>query len=200
MKNQTFLKWLFPALIAVSTMGCSTLPLQTDYNPATDARIRVFSMPNHTWLYPGKTCATGEDADRIPAHTGGTKFVVPFVTPNRTVGIPKTANMSEERYNEFIVPAGTPLTIESAWYTTGQLGAEKHPRWATSRICRSRMQTFIPVAGQDYDTTLIVGKYSVERQEMDCEIQVRRLVPVAGGHVEPQIMETDWTYRCRKNK
>lgn len=160
-------------LAAGLLQGCSTQSLQTDYNPATDARIRVFSLPNNTWLYSGKNCFATDDPDRIIAHSGGRDFglvnSLSVLASNRRIGMPQTKDMPFT-YHEFIVPAGKPLIIASSINTQTEARIKKESPTITSTRCGPIGVTFVPQPGQDYDTAFELKGYG-------CEIRVRRLIP-----------------------
>ena len=195
-----FTRRLAMVLMAVFFVtGCSTTPLKEDYNPATDARIRIMSRPNQMYINPGKNCYARKDGDMIAAHMGGRALIVPFIPMNRTVGIPKTDKMTTY-YHEFIVNAGEPLTIKAVDSATAQMGttvavtAGTGHIWRTGKVCADAA-TFIPEAGQDYD---IVLSYDTDEDSPDlCALVLRHLIPKQGDGVEPVVITAERARQCR---
>lgn len=185
---------LLPFFVALLLFGCATQPLQTTYDAATDARIRVFSLPHSTFLYPGATCYSRDDPNLIRAHTGGKNFGMfnAFATlaSNRKIGMPESGKMPFT-YHEYVIPAGKPLTIESSLRTTTSARVNSGVSTRSQTGCGPLGVTFMPEAGKDYETGLVFNW-----NEGICWIAVVELVPASEGKMDRKAVDIDKAHHC----
>jgi hypothetical protein len=140
-------------VVAIASAGCAGKAALTSADPPDGhARIRVFHGPA-VFLFPGKSCFDLRDKHRIRAARGGYSFL----SRNRTLGMPKTADMTWS-FNEYSVTAGEPLTVMMYWgvqssmeYST-PLGMQANVH---GESCGPVAYTFVPESGGDYDTRML---------------------------------------------
>ncbi len=108
------------------------------YEPAREARIRVFHGPS-VYIYLGNVC----DGGRLPvihAAAGGFSYAV----RNRRIGMP-VAEDTPWSFHEYAIPAGKKsVTVRLHWQAQNASG-----RWEG---CGPIHMMFTPEAGQDYET------------------------------------------------
>lgn len=127
--------WFLVGLLA----GCGSTPSSApDYDPATQARIRVFHVGS-VYLILGDICQD-QSPEWVHASAGGFSYLV----PNRTLGMPRTDDMPTFSFHEFAIPAGKTVTIRHFWQVQTASGG-----WLS---CGPTHLSFRPEAGVDYDT------------------------------------------------
>jgi hypothetical protein len=166
--------------VIILLSGCALSPdlqtVQTDYDPKTEARIRVYSL-SRTFLFPGRSCYSANDENIISI-----KEAPLFVTRQRDIGMPKRGGTAT--FHEYVIPANQPLTIVSM--------RGRSRRWlnappsnqasSTSRrtYCGPVAITFIPQPGEDYEaffgTSLGRNRY--------CFIRLQRLTQISETHLK----------------
>ncbi|MCB5183818.1 hypothetical protein LG201_01210 [Methylobacillus gramineus] len=166
------LSLLFRFIMGVTVIvvsGCSTNQV-LDSSPDTGptAQLRVFSLPNNTYLYPGKSCYKLGSAEEILAHSGGKSFgalnALAILGGNKKIGMPETGDMTWS-HHEFYVAANQPLTVV---VSLDQGGQRSDGRFYHSG-CGPIAGYFSPQANHHYDAALIVKH---ER----CYLRMRELV------------------------
>jgi hypothetical protein len=175
--------------------GCSSPP-PGDSRPESGptARIRVFSLPNSTFLHPGKTCFSEDDPSKVAAHSGGKSFgifnVLSVLSANKKIGMPETSDMTWS-HHEFIIPAENPMTISASLNTTTEAGNAQIPRVRTTTRCGPIGVQFTPRLNRDYDTAFLV-------EQDRCFIRVRELLEAEKeGRVVAREIDTKPAYSCR---
>lgn len=134
--SQIFISFLFVMIL----QGCATVPeVPVTYDPATQARIRVFHG-TAAYLYLGDVCDHSAHPV-IHAGVGGFSYFV----ANKKIGMPATDDLPFS-YNEYVIPAGKPITVNMYWQAQKANGAWDY--------CGPFYQMFTPEAGQDYDTLM----------------------------------------------
>lgn len=134
----------FPTFLALGFVailqGCATSSgTQNEFDPATQARIRVFHG-TAAYLYLGDVC-DNDTHQVIHAANGGFSYLA----PNKRIGMPATDDIPFS-YNEYPVPANRPLTVKMYWQAQNASG--------TWESCGPLYTTFTPRPGQDYDTSM----------------------------------------------
>lgn len=144
--------------------SCASTPSEpVSYDPATQARIRVFHA-GRSYITLGHVCEPGKK-ESIHAAAGGYSFMV----PNKVIGIPRTDDMRSFSYHEYVIPAGQTVTVEHYWSDPTSYGP--------GRSCGPYYYAFEPLAGTDYDTSILFkGGFCMG-------IEVRRLVPTDDGKI-----------------
>lgn len=125
------------AILGSLIFGCSSNPEPVPQSAHT-ARIRVFHGVG-TYIYFGDVC-DGNTYPVIHAAAGGFSYLV----PNKKIGMPQTDDMPSFSFHEYAIPAEQLATIKMFWQAQN---ASK--QWQS---CGPIYMTFIPKAGQDYDT------------------------------------------------
>ena len=162
--------WMFlmgTAMLSVS--GCASKQvLDASPEQGPTAQLRVFSLPNNTYLYPGKTCYRPGSPGEILAHSGGKTYgalnALATLGGNKKTGMPETADMTWS-HHEFHVAADQPLTIVVSLERDGQL---TNGRFYHSG-CGPIAGYFSPQPNHFYDVALIA-----ERGQ--CYLRTRELV------------------------
>ncbi|RBA24167.1 hypothetical protein EV677_2243 [Herminiimonas fonticola] len=138
MLSSARLKIAIALLFAMTLAGCATSSsVQTEFDPATQARIRVFHG-TAAYLYLGDVC-DGNTHPVIHAAAGGFSYF----ERNKKIGVPATDDMPFS-YHEYAIPANEPLTVKMYWQAQNASG--------TWERCGPLYTTFTPNAGQNYDT------------------------------------------------
>ncbi|TKK33445.1 hypothetical protein PspCFBP13528_06990 [Pseudomonas sp. CFBP13528] len=167
------MKMLILTAGALLLIGCSydkaTLRNEAEaakYDPATSARIRIYSAPEkHARYIPGKTCEAyynhpenGRLQGDIPTRTYDPKQryilwrnsnVLDMKAEdyqNRVIGIPATAHTEAVKtdrlgYDEFVIPANQPVLVEIDYKTD-------------KGYCYPPTVQFVPQAGKDYEASI----------------------------------------------
>ncbi|MFL9608663.1 hypothetical protein ACKF11_01125 [Methylobacillus sp. Pita2] len=132
------------------------------------AQLRVFSLPNNTYLYPGKSCFQPGSSEEILAHSGGKNYgalnALSVLGGNKKIGMPETEDMTWS-HHEFHVAAGKPLTIVISLERDGQLS---NGRFYHSG-CGPIAGYFYPQPNRNYDAAMII-------ERAQCYLRVRELV------------------------
>jgi hypothetical protein len=111
------MKRIYAGLLFALMCGCASQPVQTNYDPLTQARIRAYKGGT-TYFYPNAACASRNRKDGYAA--------TDFTVPNHIVGMPIPKNAPYDKstfesisetlgyvpFNEYIVAANKALTIE----------------------------------------------------------------------------------------
>lgn len=161
----TFLICLMLCFVAV-LQGCATSSgVQEAFDPAIQARIRVFHG-TAAYLYLGDV-RDNHAHQVIHAANGGFSYLV----PNKRIGMPATDDMPFS-YNEYIVPANKSLTVKMYWQAQNASRTWEH--------CGPLYTTFTPQSGQDYDTFM-------KFDHGVCQgVKVRQLVSDGKGKTVPR--------------
>ena len=172
--------FIFSVIIILS--GCALSPdlqtVQTDYDPKTEARIRVFSI-DRTFLFPGRSCYSANDENMISVYR--THFAT-----IRDIGMPRRVGMIS-RYHEYVIPTNQPLTIVSLLNRSRRwLNAPPSNQVASTSsrtYCGPVAITFIPQPGEDYEAVFGTswGFDSVRRY---CFIRLQRLVQISEDYLQ----------------
>ncbi len=173
------MKHIFAGLLFILMCGCASQPVQTNYDPLTQARIRAYKGGT-TYFYPNAACASRNRKDGF----GATDFTI----PNHIVGmpIPKNAPYSKTTFdsisemlgyvpfNEYIVAANKAITIQAylilpnssqiSGFQGGSVVTIQNPSYFT---CEPVFGTFTPQAGKDYEVYLA---------RPNCEFRMREIV------------------------
>ncbi|MHB0991236.1 MAG: hypothetical protein ACYC3O_05560 [Burkholderiales bacterium] len=195
-----FLAFLTAIVTVVSllTAGCATpvgvIP-PSAYNPTTDARIRVYSVPDHyIWLFPNQTCAQIVD----PSHRGiwflGISTGLDHFLRTKHIGMPEAANDYDAKYNEFVIKAGEPLTLKAQYVEVLTEDPLNHAIFSGGATCGPRFATLIPEPGHDYE--VYSDTYWPERGMNDCNLHVRELKQVAGEVTAVPIGQASGAFQC----
>ncbi|WP_374437846.1 hypothetical protein [Pseudomonas panipatensis] len=176
-----------PILLGLTLLlaGCATT--KTDvrneaaaakYNPATMARIRIFTSPNTRGHFiSGQTCEqfynvslkAGREEDLVTqAHTIGPGITGILTSDfrNNVIGMPATAaskqiNDTPRYFDEHVVPAGKPLIVR-LYFRDSRL------------ICRPPPRVFTPEPGADYEFEYLGTAEGVFSQ-YTCNTEFRKL-------------------------
>ena len=155
-------------------LGACTSPAPERFNPATQARIRVYHGASaELTIHHG--CG---QTQTIHAAAGD----LSFLTPNKTLGMPRPASMFSHSFHEYALPAGKPVTVRMVYQWQASAGLPNSPtRWLR---CGPLQSTFIPQPGQDYETFLRGPAWF----STTCQgLEIRRLVTHADGRVDVDI-------------
>ena len=186
---------IFILLVIILLSGCITLPpkvetVKTDYDPKTEARIRVFPL-DRTFLFPGRSCYSANDENMIHIRHN---YVV---TRNRDVGMPKRANMMPGYY-EYVIPANQPLTVVSMRRGRHALNAPPSNQVASTgnrTYCGPVPITFIPQPGEDYEAFCRTSSGFASARRY-CFIQLQRLVQISETHLKIEDVDFEEAELC----
>lgn len=153
------------------------------------AQLRVLSLPNNSYLYPGKSCFQPGSNEEILAHSGGKTYgalnALSVLGGNKKIGMPKTGDMTWS-HHEFHVAAEQPLTIVVSMERDGQLS---NGRFYHSG-CGPIAGYFYPQPNRNYDAALII-----ERER--CYLRVRELITNSlTNNTQPKEMVINPAPRC----
>ena len=162
------LKFIAIAVSALVVVGCqSTAHVQpAAYSPTTDARIRLYGQNQKPTILEYV-----QEGKKVKVNVGGSlgdafsSFV--GAAENESIGIPATKTsqnlkdyngiLSKLFYREFVIPAGTPMKVKSAFVgltTVSESATVKTTYYEGS--CTSAGIQFTPKPGIDYE--VIPGK------------------------------------------
>ncbi len=165
--------------VLLSACQSTTIVSTENYNPQTQARIRLYGQNQKPSLLEYvhnnekvKQNVGGLLSDAFSSFVGGTK--------NISLGMPKTDWMNDMHdhdgilskvfYREFYIPAGIPIHVHNAYIGLG--GSYSDGKSVIShyeKSCRSRTVTFTAQPGRDYEVVPIVPINSSEF----CAVEVR---------------------------
>ncbi|MBV7433514.1 hypothetical protein KRX19_00600 [Cardiobacteriaceae bacterium TAE3-ERU3] len=192
---------IFSALLITACGGSGADMLKKDYDPTTDARIRVYGQNgNPTILNVGIDCATNPKGIKINVGGGFGEALGSMVgsTSNESIGIPQTevstklsakdGILSKAFYRELIIPANKPVNVRPGLQ---KVGTEVHigniPVF--DNTCKTTTISFTPKPGKDYEA---VGL----RQGGGCNFFVSEITTEAGQLSEIRTLETQAPYKC----
>ena len=189
---------LLPVISSIICAACAppvgVLPPDS-YNPASDARIRVYSVPDHyIWLFPDQTCA-----QVVSANYRGKKFLgvstgVDQLLRTVHIGMPEPDNEHDARYNEFVVKAGEPLTL-MAKYIELVVADPLMPYVINGgKPCGPRVATLLPKAGHDYEA--FSNTYWPTHGMNDCLVHLREIKHVKGRFIAVRAESKDGAFTC----
>lgn len=178
--------------LTIMLSGCVTTELPTAsqaYNPNDSARIRLFGQNQKPTIM---IVQTGQDTDsksvtvNVGGGAGDAFGSMLGMVKNESIGIAKTENtrnlasqngiLSKAFYREFVIPAGKPVKIRTAFI--GLANVNQMPAVGTAinynqGSCVSDTVSFIPQAGKDYE----VGSY---KNGNSCSVIVFNIQTVKG--------------------
>ncbi|MDR6503514.1 hypothetical protein J2785_006707 [Burkholderia ambifaria] len=173
--------------VALGTLlaGCASQNTHSAaYDPATDARIRVYFGAS-THFFFNTTC---EPKKGVLGFGGGGMAVAKPRTlhlANTTIGMPVPED-AYRYYDEYVIKANEPLTISVEY------GGDSLPDF-NGFIFRSPFQhiarTFVPQAGKDYEAFASNASNSLQ-------LNVRRL-SVVGEHVQTEPVSIKAAPKCQ---
>jgi len=176
--------------VIIILSGCTTsLKLQTDYDPETEARIRVYGF-GPTFLFPGRSCYSANDENIISI-----KEDPLFVTRQRDIGMLRTGRIAIS-YHEYVIPANQPLTIVSMqgrgrrslnWPPSNQASSTSN-----RTFCGPVAITFIPQPGEDYEA-FFGTSWGRNRY---CFIQLQHLTQISETHLKVEDVEHENAGLC----
>lgn len=197
---------LIAGCIAILSTGCagpagiiSSTEYNRAYHPATDARIRVYEVQGHDiWLYLNQTCTQAAS----PIHRGtwfsGTGLGFEHLLSTKHIGMPVPSKPHWKKYNEFVIKAGVPLTIEGH-YGMDTMDATNLAIIDTGVVsCGPKFDTLIPKAGHDYE--VYSDTYWPQRGMNDCNLHLRELKEVAGEVTAVPIAQANGAFQCNAVK
>lgn len=158
------MKWRAGAALgaAIALLSACAAPSGSGYDPATQARIRVYHGAS-AYLIIDDGCGRKES---IHAAAGGFSYL----TPNKTLGMPRPSSMPSYSFHEYAVPEGKTVTVSMLWQMQDASGI-----W---RRCGPQQLSFTPRAGQDYETFMRIESWGCQGLEL------RRLVPQTDGRID----------------
>ena len=195
-----FSVFLAAMVMAVSLLnaGCTTpvgvIPASA-YNPITDARIRVYSVPGHyIWLFPNQTCAQIVD----PMHRGvrflGISTGLDHFLRTKHIGMPEAVNDYDAKYNEFVIKAGEPLAVKAQYAEVLTEDPLNHAIFSGGATCGPKFATLLPEPGHDYE--VYSDTYWPERGLNDCNLHLRELKDVAGQITAVPAAPASGAFQC----
>lgn len=161
---------------SVALLGACTTPAGNGYDPATQARIRVYHG-SAAYLVIDDGCGRRES---IHAAAGGFSYFV----PNKTLGMPRPADMPSFSFHEYALPAGRLVTVSMYWQMQDASGI-----W---RRCGPQQVSFRPYAGYDYEAFMPVEAGVCQA------LNLRKLVRDSQGRLvsEPASLSVASRERC----
>ncbi|MEN8513235.1 hypothetical protein [Burkholderia sp. RS02] len=173
--------------VALGTLlaGCASQNTHSAaYDPATDARIRVYFGASTRFFF-NTAC---EPKKGVLGFGGGGMAVAKPRTlhlANTTIGMPVPVD-AYRYYDEYVIKANEPLTISVEY------GGDSLPDF-NGFVFRSRFQhiarTFVPLAGKDYEAFASNASNSLQ-------LNVRRL-SVVGEHVQTEPVGIKAAPKCQ---
>lgn len=189
---------LLPVISSIICAACAApvgvIPAAA-YNPASDARIRVYSVPDHyIWLFPNQTCAQVVGAnDRGKNFLGVSTGVDQFL---RTVhiGMPVPDNEHDARYNEFVIKAGEPVTLMAKYIEL--VAADPLMPYVINggETCGPRVATLLPKAGHDYE--VFSDTYWPAHGMNECLVHLREIKQAGDKFNAAPAESTDGVFTC----
>lgn len=170
------MKRVYAGLLLILIYGCSNQPVLTNYDPLTQARIRVYKGPN---VYISQPVTSGRRYFDAASPS----------LPNHTIGMPIPKNAYQDTlssfagnfkyipYREYSVPANKELTVVSF-----ELGSNASTignaviQGPALTICNQTEIRFTPQPGKDYDFTVI----PIPFQGPECKLSLREFVTENG--------------------
>lgn len=192
---------LLALLLVTACGGSGTDMLKKDFNPNTDARIRVYGQNgNPTIMNVGIDCATNPKGTKINVGGGLGEALGSLVgsTSNESIGIPQTevstkladkdGILSKAFYRELIIPANKPVNISPGLQ---KVGSEFHIGHIPifDNTCKTTTISFTPEAGKDYEA---VGL----RKGGGCNFFISEITTEAGQLSEIRTLENQAPYKC----
>lgn len=163
MGETSMLKFIAVAVSALVVVGCqTTAPVQpAAYSPTTDARIRLYGQNQKPtileYVQAGKKVKVnvgGSLGDAFSSFVGAAESESLGIAATQTSQNLKEYNgmLSKLFYREFVIPAGTPMKVKSAYVgltTVSESATLKTTYYEGS--CTSAGIQFTPKAGVDYE-------------------------------------------------
>lgn len=195
------LLFLFSCLLITACTHSGTDVLKKDYNPNTDARIRVYGQNgNPTIMHVGIDCATNPKGSEINIGGALDDAFDSFLgrSHNESIGIAQTeisANvadrsgmLSQAFYRELIIPANKPVNIRPGVEEVGRkFVINGIPVY--NNTCKTTTISFIPQAGKDYEA---VGL----RQGAGCHFFISEITNEAGAISEIRTLDNQPPFSC----
>lgn len=151
-------------LLAACSSNAPVTQTQTsvNYNPENQARVRLYGQNGHpTIAWYGIDCEDRRQSRGTKINVGGGKKAFSsFVgtVKSESIGIPETeisrnvgqqnGMLSKAFFQEIAVPAGLPMNVQSSLVIMGSTFDVR---------CRTKIGSFIPEAGKDYEVVGVVG-------------------------------------------
>ncbi|MBR3482756.1 MAG: hypothetical protein IKH45_07760 [Neisseriaceae bacterium] len=153
-------------LLAACSSNAPVTQTQTsvNYNPENQARVRLYGQNGHpTVAWYGIDCDSERLRRGIKINVGGGGVGQAFssfigTVKSESIGIPETeisrnvgqqnGILSKAFFQEIAVPAGLPINVQSSFVIMGS---------AYNKRCRTKIGSFIPEAGKDYEIVGTVG-------------------------------------------
>lgn len=155
----------------------------TEYNPAEQARIRLFGQNQKpTIMTSGIDCEQGQKGEKVNVGGGLGDAFGSFIgsAKNKSIGIPETETtrhlseqngiLSKALYKEFVIPANKPVNVQAAYIglTTTATDAQQ-TTILYEGSCQSNTVSFVPQAGRDYEVLSL-------KQGKNCGVAVAEVV------------------------
>ena len=188
--------------LAMSMASSAWAEPAADYNPAEQARIRLFGQNQKpTIMTSGIDCEQGKKGDKINVGGGLGDAFGSFIgsAKNKSIGIPETETtrhlseqngiLSKAMYKEFVIPANKPVNVQAAYIgltTTATSVQEKTIAYEGS--CHSDTVSFVPQAGHDYEVISL-------KQGSNCGVAVAEVIS-AGSSTSLQLVPTNKPVVC----
>lgn len=162
------MKKFFALVSAALLAACSSNPPVTitkdaEYNPATQARVRLYGQNRHKMLAWHDIDCTSPRQSRgfkVDVSVRSTLRAAFEADKNESIGIPETeisrntgtsqnGLLNTGFFKEITVSAGLPMNVQSSM-------ASNDGRYR--RYCKTKIVSFVPKAGKDYEITGVDGK------------------------------------------
>lgn len=191
------------ALLTACAANAPVVQTETSYDPATQARVRLYGQNQKpARLISGIDCEHNRRGTTVSV---GRSFGDAFgsfagTAQSSSIGIPETeisrhigernGLMSRAVFREYVVAAGKPANVQSFYN-----GFSHTPNMMTPKplylifhegSCRSRLASFVPQAGRDYEVVGATGRA--------CGVAVFEVA--ADGSTQPVALQE--AFRCRR--
>lgn len=175
----------FNVLILVLTAAGPATNGSATQEPEATARVRVFNQVGDTVrFHHNKSCydkasMRGLISKGFQASNGWSRL-----RENKTVGMPVAVD-TPEKFNEYVVPANEPITIEGMHIVSGYTGQGSY-----TGSCGPIGRYFTPQVGADYEAYITSDK-------THCGLEIRQLL-TEQGPVTTRSVHVVPAFPCRR--
>ena len=175
--------WSIGAALAMGLTAPVSAEPASDYNPAEQARIRLFGQNGKpTIMTSGIDCEQGKKGEKVNVGGGLGDAFGSFVgtAKNKSIGIPETETtrhlaeqngiLSKALYKEFVIPSNKSVNVQAAYIGLTTVATDAQGKTILYEgSCSSGAVSFVPQAGRDYEVISL-------KQGANCGVAVAEVV------------------------
>lgn len=177
------IKPLSVLVLSLLTVSAASESLAQASEPT--ARIRVFNVAGGTIrFHHNKMCYEKSLMNGLIGKGVGVSNGWSRLRKNKSVGMPVAAD-TPEKFNEYVVPANEPITIEGMYYVSGSTGLGSY-----TGKCGPIGRYFTPQTGADYEAY-------IKPDGARCSLEIRQLLADQGAITTGPVHAVP-AFPCRK--